>query len=244
MQAHNAAIDSENRIHDDRVAVAHGFRGGLVPGVTIYGYMVPPILEQLGREWLERGVANFRLVAPCYEGETVVARCDGSGVSAEREDGTLYASGTVSMDEDGPSIGSPQAFPSQPAPELDQRPVASAAAVLSGNRLGSIRRTVEAADPAAVPECLLHWANQILMANFVMSAWIHAASHVRHRQSLACGEQIEITGTIQECFERKGRQFAVAGLNFFRCDGPRAGDWVASVRHTFIYHFGVVAAGC
>src|SRR5438128_11873678 len=98
VRAHNAATDSENKIHDDQVASAYGFRGGLVPGVTMYGYLIPPVLERLGSRWLERGVIAVRFHAPCYEGETVVARCDGSAVSAKHEDGSLYASGTVSIE--------------------------------------------------------------------------------------------------------------------------------------------------
>ena len=35
--AHNPATGSENRIHADDVARRYGFRGGLVPGVTVYG---------------------------------------------------------------------------------------------------------------------------------------------------------------------------------------------------------------
>jgi hypothetical protein len=235
VRAHNTAPDSENKIHDDRVAAAYGFRGGLVPGVTVYGYMVPAIVEQLGRDWLARGSANFRLVAPCYEGETVVTRCNGSAISAEREDGSLYASGTVSMNGDTPAVGTP--LPYTPPPP-DQRPAASPGTVVPGRPLGSIRRTVETANEIEVPECLLHWANQILMANFVMSTWIHAGSHVRHHRLPAHGEELEIRGTIQECFERKGRRFAVACLSFFGGDGPSAGELIASVRHTFIYELG------
>ena len=38
--ARNDAEASENRIHDDRVAAEYGFRGGLVPGVTVYAYLL------------------------------------------------------------------------------------------------------------------------------------------------------------------------------------------------------------
>src|SRR5260370_16079116 len=97
VRAHNAAADSENKIHDDRIAAAHGFRGGLVPGVTVYGYMVPPVLERLGRGWLERGGITVRFIAPCYEGDTVASYCYGSLVTAEDEHGCRYASGAVTV---------------------------------------------------------------------------------------------------------------------------------------------------
>src|SRR5215471_4965624 len=93
IRAQNTAADSENKIHDDRVATAYGFRGGLVPGVTVYGYMVPAIIDRFGRAWIEHGAISVRFQSPCYEGETVVVRCTESTVTAGREDGPIYSSG-------------------------------------------------------------------------------------------------------------------------------------------------------
>jgi hypothetical protein len=231
--AHNAAHDSENKIHDDHVAVQYGFRGGLVPGVTVYGYMVPAILERLGRDWLERGVVVFRLHAPCYEGDAVVTRCDGSTITAEDESGSLYASGTVSMGEN--REGEPRLLPSHPLPSADSRPVASSQTVLPRLPLGSICQTLDVAVEAEIPERLLRMANEILVRNFRMSPWIHAGSEVRHHRLARCGQEIAVTGVIQECFERKGREFAVAGITMSADDEGRGSQLVATVRHTFIY---------
>ena len=57
VRAHNAATASENKIHDDAVARRHGFAGGLVPGITVFGYLTRPVVETWGSEWLERGCA-------------------------------------------------------------------------------------------------------------------------------------------------------------------------------------------
>ena len=51
--ARNDAVTSENKIHDDDVAKRFGFSGGLVPGVTVFGYMTWPAAKAWGREWLE-----------------------------------------------------------------------------------------------------------------------------------------------------------------------------------------------
>src|SRR5215831_9782125 len=120
--AHNTAPDSDNKIHDDTVARTYGFRGALVPGVTVYGYMIPAVLECLGRDWLEHGSIAFRLHAPCYEGDVVVSRCAGQAVSAESGEGSLYASGIVSM---GDSAGVAPTFSLHPLPEMGQRPIPS-----------------------------------------------------------------------------------------------------------------------
>jgi hypothetical protein len=232
VRAHNTAADSENKIHDDRVAAAYGFRAGLVPGVTVYGYMIPPVIERFGRHWLECGGIDVRFLAPCYEGDTVVACCDGSVVSAKQENGSPYASGVVTMGNSADQGGA--SFPFRSPPAMDRRPIASSAAILPGTPLGSIRATLDAEDIAAIPERLLRMANEILVRNFRMSPWIHAASEVRHRQMAACGQELTVSGLIQECFERKGRKFAVAGIEMSAGDrsSPRL---VATVRHTFIY---------
>src|SRR5215472_5109357 len=238
VRAYNAAKESENKIHDDRVAAAYGFRGGLVPGVAVYGYMIPPVVEYLGRGWLERGAMSLRLVAPCYEGETVVTRCNGSLATAENESGSLYASslyacGQVSMD---PSAGGvPFSFAFHEAPEANQRPVASSETVVPGKRLGSVQEKLEVADEVAIPERVLHLANEILTRNFRMGPWIHAGSEIRHHSPAAAGEEITASGEIQECFERKGRRFAIAAIAMSSADSRP----VASVLHTFIYDLGM-----
>lgn len=227
VRAHNTAPDSENKIHDDRVAAAYGFRGGLVPGVTVYGYLVPAILDRLGRRWMEHGGIAIRLHAPCYEGDMVVARCDGSAASAEKEDGSLYASGTVSI-ETGVEQ-SAAVFPLHPLPQMDHRPTASSFTIVPGTALGSIRAALDVDAVESIPERLLRMANEILVQNFRMSPWIHAASEVRHHRLAACGEEITVSGVIQECFEKRGHKFAVADLQM------TASALVATVRHTFIY---------
>jgi hypothetical protein len=232
VRAHNAATDSENKIHDDQIAAAYGFRGGLVPGVTVYGYMVPAVLEQMGRDWLEHGSINVRFHSPCYEGDTVLARCNGSAVSAEQEDGSLYASGTVAIEA---NADQPVAsFPLHPLPEADKRPVASSSTILPGTPLGSLREALDVSESNAIPERLLRMANEILVQNFRMSPWIHAGSEVHHHRLVECREEITVSGVIQECFERKGRKFAVAGIQMAASRGALLAP-VATVRHTFIY---------
>lgn len=229
VRAHNTAADSENKIHDDRVAAAYGFRGGLVPGVTVYGYLIPAVLEQCGSDWLERGGISVRFVAPCYEGEMVLSTCDGSMVTAAAENGSVYASGHVTLGDN--DISRPSAtYPVHALPPTELRPVASAEIIRVGSPLGSIRQALDVPNTGAIPERLLRMANEILVRNYIMSPWIHAGSEVRHHGLPAIGQEIAVTGAILECFERKGRRFAVAGLAMSAEGRP-----VASVRHTFIY---------
>ena len=65
----NTAPDSENRIHSDNLAKEYGFEGGLVPGVTISAYLVHPLVELWGKNWLDQEDANCRISSPLYDGE-------------------------------------------------------------------------------------------------------------------------------------------------------------------------------
>ena len=230
--AHNTAPDSDNKIHDDTVARTYGFRGALVPGVTVYGYMIPAVLECLGRDWLERGWITFRLHAPCYEGDVVVSRCAAQAVSAESEESSLYASGIVGV---GDNASAAPTFPLHPVPKIDQRPIASRDTIVTGRRLGSVVQQLDVTDESAVPERLLRMANETLMQNFRMGPWIHAGSEIRHHRLAPCGQEVTVSGAIQECFERKGRNFAVASLEMSANDSAGEPRLIATVLHTFIY---------
>jgi hypothetical protein len=72
IRAVNTAADSENKIHDDRIAAQYGFRGGLVPGVTVYGYLAAAVLDHFGDTWLSRGAMDVRFHQPVYEGDEVI----------------------------------------------------------------------------------------------------------------------------------------------------------------------------
>src|SRR5580700_3166969 len=102
VRAVNTATESENKIHDDAVAGRYGFRGGLVPGVTVYGYIAQPVLAHFGAGWLDRGAMEVRFQQPFYDGDLVIVRgeLDGAGalhLKAEREDGTLCATASARL---------------------------------------------------------------------------------------------------------------------------------------------------
>src|ERR671918_510250 len=83
VRAHNAATESENKIHHDDVARRYGFEGGLVPGVTVYAYMTHPVVAAFGRPWLERGTIEARFVRPCYDGDEIAVDADGDARALE-----------------------------------------------------------------------------------------------------------------------------------------------------------------
>lgn len=224
VRARNTATDSENRMHDDRTAAQYGFRGGLVPGITIYGYLTVPVLERFGADWLARGGMRVRFLKPVYDGEEIVVTLQDSGVSARRQDGTQCATGEIWWPQTAPP--SLAEYPEEALPA--ERPPASETSLAPGRVLGTVRAAWSSPDD---PAALLSLSNQVLMQNVKMGPWIHQSSDLRHFSLARDGEQLAARGRVAERFARKGHQFVVLDIVVVGA-GERL---VQQVRHTAIY---------
>ncbi len=207
--ARNGAPDSENRIHSDEVAQQYGYAAALVPGVTVYGYMVT-------QEFLERGTVHVRLVKPVFDGDILLIRTDADAVTAERE-GEVCAVARVDGDAlDFPAIaaGRVSTGSMDPGTILDTvaGPLASSAA--SDN----------------IPAALLELANRILMRNYRLGPWMHISSDVATFSRAQWGDDVEARGVIRDRFEKKGRDFVVLDVEV--TSGDRL---IQRIRHTAIY---------
>lgn len=166
VRARNTSVDSENKIHDDAVAASFGFRGALVPGITIYAYMTAPIVERFGSGWLERGGMQVKFHQPFYDGEEVVVsgRIDAStkgrdkaesesvkvSITAARSDGTVCATALAAIDDPANLLGEPRIadHPEALLPELDSRPAPSRELLIPGTPLGTVTEKFELPDVA------------------------------------------------------------------------------------------------
>lgn len=242
VHAVNTAPDSENRMHDDRVAAGYGFARGLVPGVTVFGYMTLPVLEHFGEKWLERGAMNVRFKEPVYEGEDVSIEAHEAGGKLEVMLAGGRASGLAWMEHGGAPPASEYA--DRPLPPEGARPAASHESLAVGTVLGALCKTIDLADarvsaplPAAIggdrrahPAVLLALANEILMRNVVLGPWIHAGSELRNFSTARDGEKLTVRGRVADKYERKGHEFVV--LDLLTSGVARA---VQQVRHTAIW---------
>jgi hypothetical protein len=254
--AGNPATDSENRIHADEVARQYGFKGGLVPGVTIYGYACGPILEALGEEWLDKGSATMRFSAPCYDGELLTVTVKPPAAAVRGQPHTIAvsagertcATGTAAV---GGDPGEPEELGWAPLPE--SRPPASIEVFAPGTLLGTIHLPTDQVrmssylqsigEPSGVysrrgiihPGMLLNGANWILVANVVMPAWVHVESRVQHWRQVAVGEPVQVRGIVAEAFERKGHRFVAVDVAWIAGEGPEASELLVSARHTAIW---------
>jgi acyl-CoA thioesterase FadM len=248
----------ENKIHEDELARQYGFKGGLVPGVTVYGWMTHPVVEALGLPWLERGEFQTRFAKPIYYEEPAVIR---ARVSAKASDGvTIEVTAHNSVDEvcgtatmtlaAGGHASPPLVTEYDVAPVPAERPRVTRAhleglKVLGTPELELTAQTaagfitrfgetlpVYAGDGApAHPGIHLDLSNRALDRNVRMSPWIHAESRGRHWSAARIGDRLEMRGRVERLFEKKGHEFVEADL-LLVANGTRP---IASIRHTAIY---------
>lgn len=232
VRARNTATESENKIHDDRVAARFGFKGGLVPGVVVYGYMTTPVVERFGVEWFERGWMEVKFLKPFYEGDMVIVRAESDdekkiSVTAQHEDGEVCATAVAALDEPASRPAKPRLedYPQAALPDVEDRSVAEFDSFKPGLLLGSLTEKLNlpdetlldnlqerlpvyfGPDPVAHPTFTLGLANQILVRNFRLGPWIHASSEIRNWSAAHAGETLSVRGHIVEAFERKGHEF-------------------------------------
>jgi hypothetical protein len=247
----------ENKIHDDATARRYGFRGALVPGVTVYAYMTQPLAATFGAAWLTRGTASVRFVKPILAGEevtitgTVTAR-DASGVSATLIAATPSAAECATLTATIPAgLPTPVNVATYGvAPLPDPRPEATREHWASLATLGTPRAHYDDAADAYVakvneplplyrgaggwvhPGFLLEQGNRAVDRNARVSPWVHVGSVVRHLGGARVGESLATRGRVRSLFEKKGREFVE--LDLVITAGERARP-VAHVLHTAIY---------
>jgi hypothetical protein len=252
------AEPSENKIHEDDLARAMGFRGGLVPGVTVYAWMTHPVVDALGQAWLERGTFSVRFAKPVYFGEEVtvsasVAARTGEAVTLQARvlNGRGDVCGTATMSLPlGPVAAPPDVgtYPAAPLPA--ERPQVSRALLESQSVLGTpellldeptaqafLDRVSESlplyhgSAALAHPAVYLEQANRALSRNVRVSPWIHVESQGRHLGVARVGERLEMRARVKSLFEGKGHEFVDLDL-LLVAGGVRP---VASIRHVAIY---------
>jgi acyl dehydratase len=258
VKARNTSTHGENKIHDDAVARRYGFRGGLVPGVTVYAYLTHPLGTALGEAWLRRGTASVRFLQPVLDGEEVtitgaVTAREASGVSATLT-ATTSGTGECAVLEATVPAGTPTPvnlalYGAAPLPA--ERPPVSRPLLERPGPLGTPEAVYDVAqaaawlervtDPLALyrgPEAWVHpafyldQANRTLDRNVHLGPWIHVASRVRHLGGARVGERLATRGRVRSLWEKKGREYVE--LDLVTVAGAAARP-VAHVLHTAIY---------
>jgi hypothetical protein len=256
LTAHNDAAASANKIHDDTVAQQYGFRGGLVPGVSVYAYMTYPLVYSFGEAWLTRGTAQVQFAKPVYEGDQItvtgtvntVAESEMQfALASTNAEGVACGIGTATLPTANSPSPDPAAIPAG-ARQAPRVPVSWDAVVL-GQPLPLLTLTISQQDNEEYchthaddlslyrgargfvhPGILLRQCNRIFSEHFILGPWIHVGSDITTYRPCQIDEALEIRGVPMQKFEKKGHEFVV--LDILIC---AAGEAVQRVKHTCIF---------
>jgi hypothetical protein len=221
-----------NPVHDDEFARRLGYRGGLVSGATVYGYMAVVPERRWGEAFRSGGAMSARFLQPFYDGDevtvTAVESDGGLDLEAHNAAGELCATGRASgaPDEPAPAV---ERYPAPPLP-AERRPPAFTA----GEALGVLRTTLrlEPAWPARL-------GNEALMANVRLPPWIHVETRTRHLAAAGDGEPVEARTLVAAAWERRGHRFVDLDVLVM----GEAGAPLAHLRHIAIVELAQLRPG-
>lgn len=192
---------SSNPVHDDAFARRLGFRGGLVPGAAVYGYMAVLPERRWGAPWRAGGTMSARFLKPFYDGEEVTITAAGDGetldLEARNPEGEVCATGRAAVAGER-ADPDPGRYPA-PEPPAQRRPPLE---VAEGDALGALRTALrlEPAWPARL-------GNEVLMASVALPPWIHVETRTRHLAEVRDGEPVEVRAVVAGAWERRGHHF-------------------------------------
>ncbi len=240
--AFNQAPHSSNRIHSDEVARAYGFKGGLVPGVTVSSYLIHPAVVAWGEAWLDRGHASITVENPLYDGEifNVITQ---PGAEHDHSVQLLGASGQPRAHG---SLRLPDSPPEPPTRRGDpllkaevQPPVATRDAMQALQEKGmcalpvtwqhSNHMATYLRDDAGMPDLhrhnsgglanaafMLSLTNWVLAGNVYMNPWIHLQTESQNYALVESGTALVVECDIRDLFNKKGHEFVDLNVDVYR----------------------------
>ena len=253
VRTHNPSTQSENRMHSDDVARQFGFKGGLVPGVTVFSHMTQPLVARYREAWLARGTADVSFGKPAYEGELLSIHTANSGTGSHTV--TCLNPQGVELARMSATLPSASAQPDPrgnipPAPPLRERSVVTWDLMEVGTPFPALAWTPtreenlqwcrdsrdelplygEGTAPFLHPGLIQRQANLVLRTRFILPAWIHAASRMSFYAALRVGPSYEVRAIPEEKWNHKGHEF-VRLYVAIRCEQRT----VVEILHTAIF---------
>ena len=243
--AFNQVPESENEIHGDAVARRYGFRGGLVPGVTVSAYLMHPAAVAWGMDWLARGAGRAVVKKPLYDGMQFRVDVRPAGertydATLRDAEGAFVAEGSASVTDK--AIDPPVIRGDARVQRGYERPRVSRAVMErlreTGLRAVPSRFSEEAEltgylrDPEAMaepyrpsggafasPAFLLGVTNWALSANVYLPAWLHLQTEHQSFAPVPPGSELVTELAVADLFEKKGHEFVDLELATFFSDG-------------------------
>lgn len=240
-EAFNQSPDSTNRIHSDEVAKEFGFKGGLVPGVTVSSYLTHPAVDAWGLDWLSRGRAHVVVSKPLYD--TYMFQVDLSGETDKSyhailtdQEGVQCANGFVDINDALPAppvmrgdrlLRKGQAIPNATRDEMEklreQGMFALPARWDDTNHMATYLRNVEQMPELlrfnggayANPSFMLGLTNWVLAGNAYMNPWIHLQTDSQFFAPVPDGSDLVCECAIVDLFDKKGHEFVDVDVDVY-----------------------------
>jgi len=236
----NTAPDSENQIHSDELAKEYGFKGGLVPGVTVSAYLLHPVIESLGKEWLERGYADCKITSPLYDGENfeVFSEAHKQGhinTFLKNHEGKIVANAESQL-----LVNQPPAPRYRGDPLVEDNFEAPVPSFEIWERLknegcrafkfewGGENPLIYLSDEKKLPKLLqpkdigyanlcflLGCSNWILAGNAFMNPWVHLQTKSQNYKPVFLGSTLIAEMSVKDFYEKKGHEFIEVNVNLF-----------------------------
>ena len=236
----NTAPDSENQIHSDDLAKRYGFKGGLVPGVTVSAYLLHPVIESSGMDWLEKGYANCKITSPLYDGENfeVVSEIPREGQTntfLKNEDGKIIANAESKILENIPFKpkyrGDPliqEEFKAPVASFAEWKKLKEEGCKAFKFHWGGDKPLIYLSDEKKLPlilqpsksghanlSFLLGCANWILAGNAFMNPWVHLQTKSQNYKAVSLETALIAEMSVIDFYEKKGHEFIEVEVNLF-----------------------------
>lgn len=244
----NDATNSANPIHRDAEARSLGMRGGLVGGMTLYGYLSVPAVQLWGGSWAADGSMTARFRAPVYDGEQLdVQTHDPTHEGGERQvelvksDRSICAIATIGPPVESGPKPTPLSYPA--ATSTEQLPLIGFATlsempILAGFSFQPRRDGVSPAHTAlgdvAHPESIANASIGIMYQTFrAEGPRVHTGLSTKHFRAVTYGQSLTARGRIIEVWRHKNRTYAKNDV--LVCDADDAP--VMQVQNTTIWEF-------
>ena len=236
----NTAPDSENRIHSDELAKEYGFEGGLVPGVTISAYLVHPLVELWGKNWLDKGYANCRIISPLYDKELFEVKTDiidssKANTTLVRGNGVVSALAEVALTEDLPlapllrkdQLGDVD-YKAPHASRIIWERLKSEGCRSFNYSWADENPLIYLTNEDHLPELLqpkkggysnlsflLGCSNWILAGNAFMNPWVHLQTISQNYRAVSLNSSLIAQMEVNKIYEKKGHEFIDVFVNLF-----------------------------
>lgn len=240
--AFNTAPDSQNEIHSDKMAKEFGFKGGLVPGVTVSAYLMHPAVEAWGEDFLNHGRSHVVVDKPLYDGSQFkVELTDQTEQSYHAlltdKENTRCANGFVEVSPQevqpaqmrgDPILQKGQEIPDATRDNMERLRDSGMFALATRwgdprNRSGTYLK-----DANAMPELLneaggrfanmsylLAITNWVLAGNAYMNPWIHLQTDSQNYAAVPFDSELIAECAISDLFEKKGHEFVDLDVNMY-----------------------------